>query len=199
MNSGELEFSITYGHWSSLLNTFKALSEPAELQGLLLGSLCGQAQPSMTEWVSMAKEFMDVQPEPADAEDLSSLVLALEAMYELAQRAITDENYGLRLLLPEDECTLPQRIQSLSLWVQGFLYGVGSMGVDHEDKDGVIHETLEDLRQIAQADDEVEQVEENEVYYVQLVEYVRVLVLNMYALRPSKATAIDSLTPPKRD
>lgn len=99
------------------LSGLGALCSASELQGLLLGLIAAGRSPGEEEWLRLAGSHGDFQP-PADAARQTLLGLRKDAL------AITrDEDLGLRLLLPDDDCDLGERVDQLACWCQGFLAG----------------------------------------------------------------------------
>jgi uncharacterized protein YgfB (UPF0149 family) len=86
------------------------------------------------------------------------------------------EDFGFQLLLPDDTAGLGARIEALASWCQGFLLGISHGGVsDIQALPGELPEIVEDFLNIARAENfELENEEEDEAAYMELLEYVRV-------------------------
>ncbi|WP_156491685.1 UPF0149 family protein, partial [Oleiphilus sp. HI0123] len=83
---------------------------------------------------------------------------------------------------PDDDYVLSERLEAMVLWVRGFLEGIAisaSERLNSASKD--LEEILKDLVEICQLDPRVEPTEEGEREFFEVVEYVRVGVLNLYA------------------
>jgi len=80
------------------------------------------------------------------------------------------------LLMPDDEEPIELRTEALTLWCNGFVYGLGTSGApDPEQLPGDAGEIVRDLAQIMRAGvDEREGLEANEAALAELVEFVRV-------------------------
>jgi uncharacterized protein YgfB (UPF0149 family) len=80
------------------------------------------------------------------------------------------------LLIPDDDEPIEARTEALTLWCNGFVYGLGSGGAtDPERLPGDAGEIVRDLAQIMRAGvDEREATEANESALAELVEFVRV-------------------------
>lgn len=145
---------------------------------MLCGTLSSGQRPEPEAWCAAAQEFMDIHQQ-APSEELQA---ALSALYELTLRTLQAHNYEFQLLLPEDAVPLSLRTQALAHWCQGFLHGLGSAGegigqrLDQDSQDA-----LRDFAAIANLDSDSEESEENEVFYTQLVEFVRLTVFNIFA------------------
>lgn len=154
-----------------------AVCGPAELHGMLCGSLCTGKAGGAEQWTSSAYPFLDLLEDTDD----SQIRGALEAFFEMAHVALKEQGYGLQLLLPDDAVPLPDRSGALARWCQGFLHGFGSGGEGIALKlDDDEQEALRDIAQIAQLEQN-EASEDDEQLYVELVEYVRLAIFAMYA------------------
>ena len=80
------------------------------------------------------------------------------------------------LLMPDEEQPIELRTAALTLWCNGFVYGLGTSGApDPEHLPGDTGEIVRDLAQIMRAGvDEREGLEANEAALAELVEFVRV-------------------------
>ena len=78
--------------------------------------------------------------------------------------------------MPDDDEPIERRTEALTLWCNGFVYGLGTGGApDPERLPGDAGEIVRDLAQIMRAGvDEREGIEANESALAELVEFVRV-------------------------
>jgi len=163
----ELNFDVV----EQALRTAGALSAPAEIHGELCGSMCLLGKEAETSW---AAHVLADAYEPRAAELLKNL--ASRTWGELEEG---DVSFGL--MLPSDDRSLELRADSLGLWCQGFLHGLGTGGNEDRLKfvfqRGVTKEIIRDFSEITRAAfDESETDEEAEAAYAELVEFVRVCV-----------------------
>ncbi len=115
-------------------------------------------------------------------------------LHQQTQAALRSGDYQLQLLLPDDDTELAQRTQALAQWCHGFLLGFGSAGIDPEAEfSSEQAEALRDLAAIVQATvDEDRDEEFQEIDFVELEEYVRIVALNFYEdCAPIKNTEAD--------
>ena len=95
-------------------------------------------------------------------------------------------DFGFQLLLPEDDTELTSRTESLGAWSSGFLSGFG-LSFDHtkQSLSSEVTDAMEDLANIAQVsfdvDDEDLEGESAETSYLELVEYVRLAAMMVFA------------------
>lgn len=156
-----------------------AINSPAQLQGLLCGRVCGGQVLDKAQWHETAIDFLDVDHIELSEEQLMLLDRVLD--YTLIQ--MDDLNFSFNPLLPDDNATLQRRTQELGGWCEAFLHGVGTSGMKLDDKlSSDVADALRDLAKISQVNVEDDEAgDENEVYWNELVEYVKVAVLNVYA------------------
>lgn len=167
----------SYDNWADFLLQIQAIVTPAELHGMLCGRLSGGQRLNGGDWLDAAIQFMDLIDTVLDEQGRERLV----ALYEETLANLSDMNRPLDLLLPPDELSLRQRIDALAGWCEGFLHGLGASGLSGGSKlPPEVTEALRDFAQIAQARLDEEEAEENEQYYAELVEYVRVAVLTLF-------------------
>lgn len=109
------------------------------------------------------------------------LMIASEQSAKASLRALRDPNYGFSPLIPDDDDELELRSEALASWCEGFLQGfaAGVAGSDQISTDAA--EILRDMAQIARLEvDSTSDIDEQEPDFIELVEYVRVVVLNLY-------------------
>ncbi|EPJ55328.1 MAG: hypothetical protein OFPI_04210 [Osedax symbiont Rs2] len=144
---------------------------PGELHGLVCGQMAGGSRLSNDLWLQMANDFLDIE---AFAHEQSKA--GLVALYQQSLSQFESLDMSIDLLLPDDDdYELSQRVESLGLWVQGFLAGFGTQGRQADKKlSQDAKEMLNDLGQIAQvATVDLEEDEDSENNFFELSEYVR--------------------------
>lgn len=147
--------------------------ELAECHGVACGLLCRMPDAGSDAFIGLL-DMLELVDEPNAA-----LRLAFEELLTASREQMADEDMGLVLWLPADEELLEERTMALASWCSGFLAGLGSSGEDvtqalSEDT----NEALRDLQQIAKAViTDTNETEEEENAFVEIVEYLRVVVL----------------------
>ncbi len=158
-----------------------AFGTPSELHGLLTGQLAAGVRADAEAWLAMVVAHLDVQA-LEDDDDKAELVV----LYELVLAQLVAADFGLQLLLPDDDAELAGRTESLGAWCSGFLSGFG-LGFDRSKQtlSSEITDSMEDLANIAQvsfdADDEEHAGQSAETSYIELVEYVRLAAIMVFA------------------
>ncbi|WP_207061597.1 UPF0149 family protein [Motiliproteus sp. SC1-56] len=154
-----------------------ALGSPAELHGYLCGQLSAGQRLSAEGWLGHALELIGVEEAPSEemSEDLRQL-------YALSLSQFEGDSFDFALLLPEENCSLAQRAQSLGHWCHGFLSGFSLAGGKlDKDLSAEAQDAMQDFAQIAQISADEEGGEENEADFMEVHEYVRMAALLVFS------------------
>jgi len=128
-------------------------------------------------------EWLDVELAGEDAARFSEL-------YNETTEALGDSELGFSMLVPDDEVDIGVRMEEVSGWCAGFLYGFGMTGrFQREDLSDDVSEVLSDLGKIAAAGatGDVPEDEDNEADLMEILEYVRMAALLIHAECAHKA------------
>lgn len=163
--------SVSFDELSNTLLPLGTVNSPSELQGLLCGKLCGGARLTEVSWLLEAVEFLDFSNAPDEK------VRHLLTRLFHATRLQLHSELGLRLMLPDDDSDMGERIAALGQWCHGFLTGLGTTGA-RENLSEEARDTLQDLAAIVHitADDE----DEDEHDYMEVTEYVRMAATSLF-------------------
>ena len=161
---------------------------PAELHGLLVGRSCAGAGFDAEAWLADAAHLLENDP----ADNVRNALIGLQ---EMVKGELAGDDITVVLLLPGDEAPLAERAAALGEWCKGFLYGFGlnSAGLTLS---GEAKEVLQDLDAISQVQDALEESEDGENDYMEVMEYLRVAPLLLYtelAKQPVEPAAKPSL------
>ena len=142
----------------------------AEFHGQLCGLLCTYDMLQLHDWLMVSLPESD----PASMSPVTHELF--QALLDHSQAALSSEDFGFQLLVPDDTAGLAARIEALASWCQGFLFGISHAGVsDIQALPGELPEIVEDFLNIARAENfELGDEDEDEAAYMELVEYVRV-------------------------
>jgi hypothetical protein len=161
-----------YASFSSLLASSGQPVSPAELHGLLLGRSCAGAGFDAQAWLADAADlFGDSVPD--------SLHAALIGLQEMVRAELTGDDVTVVLLLPPDDTALQERAAALGRWCQGFLDGFG-MTIGDQALSAEAMEVLQDLASIAQVQSALDESEDGESDYMEVMEYLRVAPLLLF-------------------
>ncbi|MCO7517712.1 YecA family protein [Pseudomonas guariconensis] len=161
-----------YTAFATLLASNGHPVSPAELHGLLIGRSCAGAGFDADAWLADAAGLLE-----NDAED--AVRNALIGLQEMVKAELTGEDITLVLLLPGDEAPLAERAAALGQWCQGFITGFG-LNAGGKELSGEAKEVLQDLVAISQVQDALEESEDGESDYMEVMEYLRVAPLLLY-------------------
>ena len=181
MTDTKPQLNYVFDDFADMFVELGAFGTPSELHGLLTGQLAAGVRADAEAWLAMVVAHLDVQA-IEDDDDKAELVV----LYDMVLEQLTEANFGLQLLLPEDDAELAGRTESLGAWCTGFLVGFG-LGFDHSTQKLSSESTysMEDLANIAQvsfdAEDEDLTEDSAEISYVELVEYVRLAAMMVFA------------------
>jgi uncharacterized protein YgfB (UPF0149 family) len=174
--------AATYEEFDRVLREARVLPEPAEAHGTLAGALCSSRDYGLMEWL---REIL-----PEDSTDEAALQSpVLQKVYLAMVRTLAGNDADFQPLLPDDDTPLSERADALSLWCQGFLYGLGSgTTADPARVSTEAGEIIRDLTEITHVGVEAdEQTEENEAAFAEVVEFVRVGVQLLFVeLAPAR-------------
>ncbi len=165
------------------LTLLEAPGGAAEAQGLLTALFCSDVAINVDAWVS---SFLSQPIQQADIAKKDAAE-SCQQLFHATQASIRSDSYDFELLLPDDDESLTERIEALSLWCQGFLTGLNLMNIDVENQKAELQEAFDDLVKFAclQPGDEKDGDQEMETAYVELVEYTRTATQLVYSERTS--------------
>lgn len=165
--------SSPYTAFAALLADAGYPVSPAELHGLLLGRSCAGAGFDPEPWLDDAIEVLGA---PADGNVRQALV----GLQEMVKAELTGTDVTVVLLLPGDDLPLTERTAALGQWCQGFLTGFG-LAAGSAALSSDAREVLQDLSAIAQVQDALEESDDGETDYMEVMEYLRVAPLLLYS------------------
>lgn len=166
-----------------LLYRMDASMGAAEAHGALCGMLCARGTVELSEWVD---HVVGEQEQGSDL--LHDVVHKLSELHQATLDMISDASGDFKLLLPDDDDSLPERVEAIAAWCQGFIYGLAAGGIQQESElPEDTEELLKDMVEISRAGhdvddggDEAANEDEDEVALMEIEEYVRMGVLLIY-------------------
>jgi len=167
-----------YNAFATLLSNSGHPVSPAELHGLLLGRSCAGAGFDADDWIEDAKLLLETEPE-------ANVRQALTGLQEMVKNELTGDDMAVVLLLPGDDESLTARTTAMGQWCQGFLNGFARVGGQSLSEDA--RDVLQDLAAIAQIQDTLEESEDGESDYMEVMEYLRVAPLLLFTEFNKKA------------
>lgn len=161
-----------YAAFAALLTANGLPVSPAELHGYLLGRSCGGAGFDVDSWLNDAVELVG-------GELQDGIRQALIGLQEMVKGELTGDDMVVVLLLPSDDEPLRARAAAIGQWCEGFLAGFGLAAGDKALSSEAM-EVLQDLTSISQVQDALEDNEESENDFMEVMEYLRVAPLLLF-------------------
>jgi len=169
-----------YTGFATLLNSAGHSVSPAELHGLLLGRSCAGAGFDPEGWFDDARDLLQAEPEDGVRQ-------ALIGLQEMVKAELTGDDMAVVLLLPGDDEPLADRTAAMGKWCEGLLHGFARIGGQPMSDDA--KDVLQDLAAIAQIQDSLEESEDGESDFMEVMEYLRVAPLLLFTEFNKKAEA----------
>jgi yecA family protein len=175
-----------------LLYRVDATMGAAEAHGALCGMLCARGTVELSEWVDHV-----VGEQEQGSELLHDVVHKMSDLHQATLEMMNNTTGEFRLLLLDDDDPLQERVDALAAWCQGFIYGLAAGGISEESElPEDTSELLKDMIEISRARHDVDEeeaeeadVNDDEVAYMEIEEYVRMGVLLIYEeLQPLQST-----------
>ena len=147
----------------------------SEIHGFMTGYMCSNRKTSSSErrrlyWDLITGDYDKV----GSLED--EIVSKLDVLFNSTLEQLDEfGDYQFRILMPKDEENINQRMRALRAFCAGFLGALGSVALNEE-----VSEVLVDIQSIAAVRDEMEETEDNESDFFQLVEFVRASVFFVF-------------------
>ena len=162
--------TISFDDVANLFVTMELFSSPAELHGLLTGMLAGGLQLSADSWLYQAQQLLSIEEILPD-----EAKVMLVSLYQQTAEQLFDQEYGFRLLLPDDDTELESRLKELANWCQSFLTGFGLSGQQQDQLSDDVKAILVDFNEISQVQfEDIDENDSSEMDWYQVAEYVRI-------------------------
>jgi uncharacterized protein len=177
--------SLAFDDFYRLLSQSEVVTSPAEIHGMLCGFVCVGSKLNGGFWIDILLKRLGVKPKLR----LGSQG-AVVSLYDVACRQLSGLQ-AFKLLLPGEQYELEQRAEALSLWCEGFLYGLGlgESAFDEEISD-TVHEALFCIAEIAKLNvSQLEVTELDRLAYDEAIEFITQAIPLIYeelAHYPSK-------------
>jgi len=181
---------VLYSDLELAMATAGSTVHAAEAHGCLCGALCVRVHYPVADWIE------ELLPELPGADEHADTHANLLDVYNQTVTALEGTQMEFSPLLPNDDDLLAERVEALSAWCHGFLYGFGAAStVPGPRLTADVDEALRDFAEISRVGavgEESEQIEEEA--YAQLVEYLRAAAQLVYdeleARRHAEASAV---------
>ena len=160
---------LNYDRLTEFFEQNGMLSNGAEVHGILTGMIAGGASLKGDDWLLLLSDLIHEGQSfsPAVAERLKALAADICA-------SMRDPDLGFNLVLPSDHESLGERLTSMIGWVQSFLVGFGVNQTNLTGLSDDVREVIDDMVEIAKLDFAVDEDEEAERAFFEVVEYLRI-------------------------
>ena len=157
---------------SELVDAYQLDITPAELHGLVTGSVCVQAfNPVDQQWLKLIMPYKTLNEH--DKEDLGN---NLKIYYDATLQELDGHMFEFSLALPDEDSHADYRTQELASWCRGFLTAYRQLLKTDDALSDDASEALEDLNEIANAITGDGEQEEFEQALAELEEYLRISI-----------------------
>ena len=164
-----MEKQLDYDSVSNKLSQHGIIVDGAEVHGILCGMLCAGMSLTDQKWLPALSETIH-QGENFN-EPTTHL---LTTLFNQTCQQLLESEFGLQLLLPDDQTPINDRGEALIHWVQGFMLGFGLHQQDLTQCSPDVKEALEDFADIARMEEPMEADEESERALFEVMEYVKI-------------------------
>lgn len=160
---------LNYDQLNEFFEQQGILSSAAEVHGILTGMVASGASLKGEDWLTLLSDLIH--------EGQSFKPVVKELLIEMAAdvcASMRDPDLGFNLLLPNDHEALVERLGSMIGWVQSYLVGFGVNQTNLAGLSDDVREVIDDMVEIAKLDFAVDDDEEGERAYYEVVEYLRI-------------------------
>ncbi len=166
---------IDYDELNAELVAVHAGVRASECHGFLCGHFCASNSIVTGSWSEHLLAGVD---ETVNMEDCLAILTQLANQ---VKDEVLSEEISFDLLLPDDESIASERSTALAEWCAGFVTGLGIGGLgDSIELNDECDEFIKDLVSISRMDTTVEEGEESEAAFFEIVEYIRVGVIMLH-------------------
>lgn len=169
------ETLLTYDEWSHKLDQAYVMASAAEVHGLIAGLLSAGVEPEGAQMLPVLHDFLN------DGQALPQALKAdVIALVEHTSKELQQNDFSFSLLLPDDDDSLPERLEAMIEWTQSFLVGFAIMQTDLSLVSADVREALDQLTDVTKIDiyttDDGSADENDEAYFL-VLEHIRIMVL----------------------
>jgi len=169
---------VDYQQLNQALERLQIAADAAECHGAISAVVCLTGEEGLANW--LPAHFPEIEAGVAEGNALANEARQLIVeLYQTTLGQLGQGNFEYALLMPDDDDSLAVRTDALGHWCQGFLLGLRYSGVNDPGQfSGELAEILDDISEISQVTSSaLDNTEEEEQSYAELVEYLRVGVM----------------------
>ncbi|MDH5570455.1 MAG: UPF0149 family protein [Gammaproteobacteria bacterium] len=162
---------MKYDEINDALKRVSGEIDAAEAHGVLCGLICARNE-------NVREHFLKHCIPDIDRGDLlvQETMNLLQELYSDTQTQFMNSDFLFYPLLPDEGSSLAARVEALGFWCQGFLLGISLGGIVNTEKlPGELPGFIKDVIEVSQAESfDLEDEEQDEGAYIELVEYIKV-------------------------
>ncbi len=149
----------------------------SECHGNACGVLCSQIAMNANDWFNSL-----VSGDEVTVDQIELLSDLLKHLYQTTESLLYNIDFEFELFLPDDETKIRDRLDALGEWCSGFLLGLSVGGITElKSLPEEISAFLKDCLEIARVgNSELNNSEDDETSFTELVEYVRMGVITLF-------------------
>lgn len=160
---------IDYDEVNAELGAVHAGMRASECHGFLCGYFCASNSIATESWKEHLLAGID------DAVNIEDCFDILVQLAKQVKQEVLSEEIAFELLLPDDETAIIERSCALAEWCAGFASGLGFGGMGEKAQlNDECDEFVKDVISISRMDTAVEDGEDGEAAFFEIVEYIRV-------------------------
>lgn len=175
----------TFEQTDDALRRANVLVDASECHGTLCALICAGKAGLKQRWLEQTLEGTDAASAP-----VIECRRLLDSLWNETHEALAGQQFEFEPLLPESNSEIGDRVEALTEWCDGFMYGLGLAEIESFDKlPPDVAEVLRDFADIGRGNLALsENREEDEQAFMELSEYLRVGAQLVH----------DELNPPRR-
>lgn len=164
--------NIDFATMQAIITAESVTVHASEIHGVITGLVCSGFSFDDQSYLVMINDLFN------NSEAMPKKVSqAIKQLFSDVWANILDDSYSFQMLLPDDDDSIAERGNALSMWVQGFNLGFGLQQKDNKSMTDDVKEVLTDFVEIANLSDELEEDEDTEQAFFEIAEYVRISAL----------------------
>ena len=166
---------VDYDELNAELGAVHAGMRASECHGFLSGYYCSSNSIAVDLWRQHLLAGIDESVNVADC------ISILEQLANQVKVEVLSEDISFGLLLPDDQDAINERSNALAEWCAGFASGLGIGGMGEKAKlNEECDEFIKDVISISRMDTTIEDGEDSEAAFFEIVEYIRVGVIMLH-------------------
>ena len=177
-DANQAGIELTFEDLAELFVKMGSTLSPTYLHGSIAGVLAAGKRMTQDDWLDWALDQIAPSEEVQETH-----VTILQGLYFKTLAELQDEGLAFKMMMPDEDTPMIDRLHALSEWAGSFLGAFGATGVVQETSDmpATLQEILEDLAEIAQVDAQsAEEQGADEADFIAVAEHVRLSVLTVF-------------------